>query len=89
LLATGAHTTAGIREGYVRDVFPLQLPAVLGLELAGVVEAVGTGVTRFKAGDRVMGSLGGLDAYSDRLCRGRVGGARRGTGNLAYRVARL
>ena len=65
LLATGAHTTAGVREGYVRDVFPLQLPAVLGLELAGVVEAVGASVTRFKAGDRVMGPLGGLDAYSD------------------------
>jgi len=65
LLATGAHTTAGVREGYVRDVFPLQLPAVLGLELAGVVEAVGASVTRFKAGDRVMGPLGGLGAYSD------------------------
>jgi len=54
-----------VREGYVRDVFPLQLPAVLGLELAGVVEAVGPGVTRFKAGDRVMGPLGGLGAYAD------------------------
>ena len=54
-----------VREGYVRDVFPLQLPAVLGLELAGVVEAVGASVTRFKAGDRVMGPLGGLGAYSD------------------------
>jgi len=54
-----------VREGYVRDVFPLTLPAVLGLELAGVVEAVGPGVTRFKAGDRVMGPLGGLGAYAD------------------------
>lgn len=54
-----------VREGYVRDVFPLQLPTVLGLELAGVVEAVGASVTRFKAGDRVMGPLGGLGAYSD------------------------
>jgi NADPH:quinone reductase-like Zn-dependent oxidoreductase len=54
-----------VREGYVRDVFPLQLPAVLGLELAGVVQAVGAGVTRFKAGDRVMGPMGGLGAYAD------------------------
>jgi NADPH:quinone reductase-like Zn-dependent oxidoreductase len=54
-----------VREGYVRDVFPLALPAVLGIELAGVVEAVGEGVTRFKAGDRVMGTLGGLGAYAD------------------------
>lgn len=54
-----------VREGYVRDAFPLQLPAVLGIELAGVVEAVGVGVTRFRAGDRVMGPLGGLGAYAD------------------------
>ena len=54
-----------VREGYVRDVFPLQLPAVLGIELAGVVEAVGPGASRFHVGDRVMGSLGGLGAYAE------------------------
>src|SRR3954469_7432191 len=54
-----------IREGYVRDAFPLQLPAVLGIELAGVVEAVGPGASRFRVGDRVMGPLGGLGAYAD------------------------
>jgi NADPH:quinone reductase-like Zn-dependent oxidoreductase len=54
-----------LREGFVRDAFPIALPTVLGLELAGVVEAVGAGVTRFKAGDRVMGPLGGLGAYAD------------------------
>lgn len=54
-----------IRQGYVRDVFPLTLPAVLGIELAGVVEAVGPGVSRFKAGDRVMGHIGGLGAYAE------------------------
>jgi NADPH:quinone reductase-like Zn-dependent oxidoreductase len=54
-----------IREGYVRDAFPLQLPAVLGIELAGVVEAVGSGVSRFRVGDRVMGPLGGLGAYAE------------------------
>jgi NADPH:quinone reductase-like Zn-dependent oxidoreductase len=54
-----------IREGYLRDAFPLQLPAVLGIELAGVVEAVGPGVARFRVGDRVMGPLGGLGAYAD------------------------
>ena len=37
-----------VREGYVRDAFPLTLPTVLGLEVAGVVEAVGEGATRFK-----------------------------------------
>lgn len=54
-----------IREGFVRDAFPLQLPAVLGIELAGVVEALGPGATRFRVGDRVMGPLGGLGAYAD------------------------
>lgn len=54
-----------VREGYVRDVFPLQLPTTLGIELAGVVEAAGPGVTRLRQGDRVMGSLGRLGAYAD------------------------
>ena len=54
-----------VREGYVRDAFPLQLPTALGIELAGVVEAVGPGVTRLRKGDRVMGQLGGLGAYAD------------------------
>jgi len=54
-----------VREGYVRDAFPLQLPAVLGIELAGVVEAVGPGASRFRVGDRVMGPLGKLGAYAD------------------------
>jgi len=54
-----------IREGAVRDAFPLQLPAVLGIELAGVVEASGPDATRFQVGDRVMGPLGGLGAYAE------------------------
>jgi NADPH:quinone reductase-like Zn-dependent oxidoreductase len=54
-----------VREGLVREAFPLQLPAVLGIELAGVVEALGPGASRFRVGDRVMGPLGGLGAYAD------------------------
>ncbi|WP_415844892.1 NADP-dependent oxidoreductase [Stutzerimonas zhaodongensis] len=54
-----------VREGYVRDAFPLQLPAILGIEMAGVVEAIGPGVTRFVVGDRVMGPVGGLGAYAE------------------------
>jgi NADPH:quinone reductase-like Zn-dependent oxidoreductase len=69
LVRVGAAGVNGIdwkvREGYVRDAFPLQLPAVLGIELAGVVEAVGPGALRFHVGDRVMGPLGGLGAYAD------------------------
>lgn len=54
-----------VREGFVRDAFPLQLPAVLGIELVGVVEAVGHGVEQLRVGDRVMGPLGGLGAYAE------------------------
>jgi NADPH2:quinone reductase len=36
------------------------LPAVLGLDMAGIVEAVGEGVTKFTAGDEVYGMTGGI-----------------------------
>ncbi|MGN6209922.1 zinc-dependent alcohol dehydrogenase family protein [Asticcacaulis sp.] len=36
------------------------LPAVLGMDLAGVVEAVGDGVTAFKPGDEVYGMATGI-----------------------------
>ncbi|MCE9564084.1 MAG: NADPH:quinone reductase [Planctomycetes bacterium] len=39
---------------------PLPKPAITGTDFAGVVDAVGQGATRFKAGDRVWGSNHGL-----------------------------
>ncbi|MGF1728517.1 zinc-dependent alcohol dehydrogenase family protein [Photobacterium kasasachensis] len=37
-----------------------ELPAVLGMDFAGTVEAVGEGVTEYAAGDEVYGCAGGL-----------------------------
>ncbi len=54
-----------IRDGLVKDVFQLPLPATLGLELAGKVVAVGDGVEGYLVGDRVFGPLSGLGAYAD------------------------
>ena len=34
-------------------LYPLKLPAILGMEAAGIVEAIGEGVTRVSVGDRV------------------------------------
>ena len=41
------------------------LPSGLGLEAAGVVDAVGADVIRFKAGDRVAYSAGPIGAYAE------------------------
>ena len=48
-----------------KGVYPLQLPTGLGHEAAGVIEAVGAGVTNFKPGDRVAYMNAGLGAYAD------------------------
>ncbi|SHL99110.1 zinc-dependent alcohol dehydrogenase family protein [Mucilaginibacter sp. OK098] len=37
-----------------------KLPAILGIDMAGVVEAVGDGVTNFRVGDEVYGMTGGI-----------------------------
>lgn len=40
-----------------------ELPAVLGCDVAGIVETVGAGVTRFAAGDAVYGCAGGVRGH--------------------------
>ncbi|TJZ79694.1 quinone oxidoreductase [Rhodococcus oryzae] len=45
-------------------MYPAPLPAGMGVEGAGVVEAVGTGVTDFREGDRVTYTGSPLGAYS-------------------------
>lgn len=47
-------------------LYPVPLPSGIGLEAAGVVEAVGEGVTDLQPGDRVAYAGGPLGAYAER-----------------------
>lgn len=44
-----------IRRGELRTMLPLELPAILGRDVSGEVVAIGSEVTEFCVGDRVMG----------------------------------
>ncbi len=62
------HTAIGLNfiDVYHRSgLYPLEMPSGLGLEAAGVVEAVGKNVTHVKKGDRVAYGTGPLGAYSE------------------------
>lgn len=66
-----AHHAIGVNfiDTYCRSgLYPVDLPAGLGEEAAGVIEAVGAGVTEFTPGDRVAyasGPLHPVGAYSE------------------------
>jgi aryl-alcohol dehydrogenase len=51
LVAVGTcHTDVAMRDG----VYPIPMPVVLGHEGAGIVEAVGSNITRVGVGDHVV-----------------------------------
>ena len=43
------------------------LPAILGIDMAGTIEALGVGVTRFRLGDEVFGMTGGVGGHQGSL----------------------
>lgn len=45
------------------------LPAILGIDLAGTVEAAGDGVTEFRPGDEVYGMTGGVGGLQGSLAQ--------------------
>ena len=46
-------------------LYPVKMPLVLGQEGAGVVDAIGSGVTRFRIGDRAAYGTGPMGAYAE------------------------
>ena len=62
------HTAIGLNyiDVYMRSgLYPIPVPGGLGLEAAGVIEAVGPGISHIKAGDRVAYAGGPPGAYSE------------------------
>ncbi|HWA68429.1 MAG TPA: quinone oxidoreductase [Rhizomicrobium sp.] len=62
------HTAIGVNfiDTYHRTgLYALPLPSGLGSEAAGIIEALGEGVTRFKIGERVGYAGGAIGAYAE------------------------
>jgi NADPH2:quinone reductase len=62
------HTAVGVNfiDTYQRSgLYPVPLPSGLGLEAAGVVEAVGENVTELQPGDRVAYCTGPIGSYAE------------------------
>lgn len=50
-----------------KAAIPIQLPHVPGGDVAGIIDAVGAGVTKFKVGDRVFALIGLSGAFAEQV----------------------
>ena len=64
-----------IREGYMRQMAPLQFPATLGGDFSGVVSQAGEGAADFKEGDEIYGQAGVLTGGSGSFAETALAGA--------------
>ena len=67
--ATSVNTVDTMIRQLGQEQLPLSpdLPAILGMDFAGTIEAIGEGVTGFRVGDEVYGCAGGLMALQGAL----------------------
>jgi NADPH:quinone reductase-like Zn-dependent oxidoreductase len=74
-----------VRKGLFAQVAPLQFPAILGVDAAGTIVAVGAGVTEFAVGDRVVAHvpLNGKGAYAE-MAAAPVAGIAKLPANLTF-----
>jgi NADPH:quinone reductase-like Zn-dependent oxidoreductase len=54
-----------LREGYAKERIPLEMPAILGTDISGVVEQVGDDVRGFQINDPIFAMLGLSGAYAE------------------------
>lgn len=76
--ATSINTVDTMIRSMGEDLAPIspELPAVLGMDFAGTVEAIGDGVTEFSIGDEVYGCAGGLAGLQGALAEYMVADAK-------------
>ncbi|WP_458040849.1 MULTISPECIES: NAD(P)-dependent alcohol dehydrogenase [Bacteria] len=82
-IPAGLGMLAALSIGFLRPRRP-----VLGMDAAGVIEAVGPGVTRFVPGDRVIAMMGsGFGGHAEYVCVPADGAIARAPENLTFEEA--
>jgi NADPH:quinone reductase-like Zn-dependent oxidoreductase len=56
---------AFVAMGAMKEYLPYEFPAVIGMDVAGAIEAIGDGVDGFALGDRVFGTIGTKPSVHD------------------------